>query len=59
MLLPYIQRLFVFAKDESGQGLGEYGMLLMLTVILVIAALEILANAIIDNFWNIPSLLGG
>ncbi len=54
-----MEKLFRFLQNESGQGLGEYGLLLMLTVIAVVAAVKILAGTIIDNIWNMPAVLGG
>ncbi|GEM_PF-4286390 len=55
----YIGKVLRFLQNESGQGLGEYGLLMMLTVIAVVAAVKLLAGAIIDNIWNMPAVLGG
>ncbi len=54
-----MEKLFLLLQEESGQGLGEYGLLLMLTVIAVVAAVKLLAGAIIDNIWDMPAILGG
>ena len=39
-----------FFKDESGQGMVEYGLIIALIAIAVIVALEALAPAITDIF---------
>ncbi len=37
---------------EDGQGLVEYGLLMMLTVIVAIAAITLLGATIYDVFWQ-------
>lgn len=54
-----MEKLFLLLQEESGQGLGEYGLILMLTVIAVVTAVKLLAGAIIDNIWDMPAILGG
>ena len=39
-------------REETAQGLAEYGMLMMLTVIVVIAAITLLGATIHDVFWQ-------
>lgn len=39
-------------KEETAQGLAEYGMLMMLTVIVVIVAITFLGATIHDVFWQ-------
>lgn len=44
-------------KDEEGQGLVEYALILVLIAIVVIAALTFLGNKVNDTFQNVAETL--
>ena len=48
-----------FFKDESGQGMVEYGLIIALIAIAVIAALELLGPAISGIFEDAQTELEG
>ena len=48
-----------FFKDESGQGMVEYGLIIALIAIAVIGALTALGPAVKGIFNNAVSKLGG
>lgn len=54
--MKLLQRLW---KEESGQGLVEYGLLVALIVGVVIAALLIFGNSLSDFFTGIGDSLQG
>jgi pilus assembly protein Flp/PilA len=50
-----IEKLF---KDEEGQGLVEYALILVLIAIAVIAAMTLLGGKVNNTFNNIQNRLG-
>lgn len=48
-----------FFKDESGQGMVEYGLIIALIAIVVIAGLNVLGPAIKKMFSDTSVALGG
>lgn len=54
-----ILRLFVMVKDEEGQALAEYGLILGLIAVIAIAALGFLGVAISGKLGSITGALGG
>ena len=48
-----------FFKDESGQGMVEYGLIIALVAVAVIAAVKLLAPAISDIFTDASNELTG
>ena len=48
-----------FLADESGQGMIEYGLIIALIAVVVIAALQTLGPAISDMFGGIEETLTG
>jgi pilus assembly protein Flp/PilA len=54
-MLRMIEKLF---KDEEGQGLVEYALILVLIAIAVIAAMTLLGNKVNNTFNNIQGKLG-
>ena len=48
-----------FFKDESGQGMVEYGLIIALVAVAVIAAVKLLAPAISDIFTEASNELTG
>lgn len=46
-------------REEEGQGLAEYGLILALVAIVVIAALTGIGETLIDTFNDIVTGLGG
>jgi pilus assembly protein Flp/PilA len=54
-----LTRLFVLYKDEEGQALAEYGLILGLIAVVAIAALTLLGTAITGKLDFINSALGG
>jgi pilus assembly protein Flp/PilA len=54
-----ITRLFVVYKDEEGQALAEYGLILGLIAVVAIAALTLLGTAITGKLDSVNSALGG
>jgi pilus assembly protein Flp/PilA len=54
-----VLKLFVLYKDEEGQALAEYGLILGLVAVVAIAALTLLGGAITGKLGSISSALGG
>ena len=54
-----VLRLFVLYKDEEGQALAEYGLILGLIAVVAIAALTLLGTAISGKFDVVNTALGG
>ena len=54
-----VLKLFVLYKDEEGQALAEYGLILGLIAVVAIAALTLLGTAITGRLTSINSALGG
>lgn len=52
--MKLLARLF---RDEAGQGLAEYGLILALLAVSVIAALTLLGNALENLFENIQETI--
>lgn len=48
-----------FFKDESGQGMVEYALIIALIAIVVIAAVALVGNTIKDNFTGVSNSLKG
>ncbi len=54
-----VMALFVRFKDEEGQALAEYGLILGLIAVVAIAALTLLGTAITGKLGSINDALGG
>ena len=54
-----ILKLFVLYKDEEGQALAEYGLILGLIAVVAIAALTLLGTAISGKLDSVNTALGG
>jgi pilus assembly protein Flp/PilA len=54
-----VLRLFVLYKDEEGQALAEYGLILGLIAVVAIAALTAVGLAITGKLNSVNSALGG
>jgi pilus assembly protein Flp/PilA len=54
-----VLKLFVLYKDEEGQALAEYGLILGLIAVVAIAALTLLGTAITGKLTSINTALGG
>ena len=54
-----ILRLFSIYKDEEGQALAEYGLILGLIAVVAIAALTLLGTAITGKLDVVNTALGG
>ena len=50
-----MRKMLDFLKDENGQGMVEYGLIIALIAIVVIAALTILGPKIADLFNKVSS----
>jgi len=48
-----------FFQEESGQGMAEYGLILALVAVVVIAALTFLSGGISDIFAGVGNELSG
>lgn len=48
-----LNKIKTFVKDEQGQGMVEYGLLIALIAVVVIAALVLLGPKIRDMFNNV------
>ena len=55
-MLQFIQRLL---RDESGQGMVEYGLILALVAVVVIVALTAMGGQISEIFDSVVESLGG
>jgi pilus assembly protein Flp/PilA len=54
-----ITRLYIRVKDESGQALAEYGLIVALIAVVCIAILTALGLAISGKLGSVSSALGG
>jgi pilus assembly protein Flp/PilA len=54
-----VLRIFAFYKDEEGQALVEYGLILGLIAVVAIAALTLLGGAITGKLDVVNSAFGG
>ena len=54
-----IMRLFARAKDEEGQALAEYGLILGLIAIVAIAGLTVLGTALTGTLDSIGNTISG
>jgi pilus assembly protein Flp/PilA len=54
-----VLKLFVLYKDEEGQALVEYALILGLIAVVAIAALTLLGTAITGKLGSVNSALGG
>jgi pilus assembly protein Flp/PilA len=54
-----VLKLFVLYKDEEGQALAEYGLILGLIAVVAIAALTLLGTAITGKLDSVNTALGG
>ena len=52
-----MRKMLDFLKDENGQGMVEYGLIIALIAVVVIAALTILGPKIADMFNNVGSYI--
>jgi pilus assembly protein Flp/PilA len=59
MLLLVSTWLASFCRDEEGQGLVEYGLIIVIVSIAAIGALALLAGSINGLFDTIAGTLGG
>ena len=50
-----MRKMLDFLKDENGQGMVEYGLIIALIAVVVIAALTILGPKIADLFNKVSS----
>ena len=59
-MLPYVMAwLSRFDRENEGQGLVEYALIIVLVSIAAIAALQVLAGGINGVFASISATLGG
>jgi pilus assembly protein Flp/PilA len=54
-----ILKFFALYKDEEGQALAEYGLILGLIAVVAIAALTLLGTAITGQLGSITGAFGG
>jgi pilus assembly protein Flp/PilA len=54
-----VLKIFAFLKDEEGQALAEYGLILGLIAVVAIAALTLLGAAIIGQLGSLTGAFGG
>ncbi len=54
-----VLRIFAFYKDEEGQALAEYGLILGLIAVVAIAALTLLGTAITGKLDLLNTAFGG
>jgi pilus assembly protein Flp/PilA len=59
MISEMILRLFALYKDEEGQALAEYGLIVGLIAVVAIGALTLLGAAITGKLDVVNSALGG
>lgn len=48
-----------FLKDESGQALSEYALILALIAVVVIGAVSLFGERVQETFTNIANAIGG
>ncbi len=46
-------------KDESGQGMVEYGLIIALVAVVIVVALTAMGGSVKDKFTQITEKLGG
>ena len=54
-----VLKLFVLYKDEEGQALAEYALILGFVAIVAVAALTLMGTAITGKLSGVSSALGG
>jgi pilus assembly protein Flp/PilA len=54
-----VLKLFVLYKDEEGQALAEYALILGLVAIVAVAVLTLMGTAITGKLSGVSSALGG
>jgi len=54
-LIEYLSRLFADLKEESGQTMAEYAVVLGVIVVAVVAALTLLSGTISDVLASVSS----
>lgn len=52
-----MRKMLDFLKDENGQGMVEYGLIIALIAVVVIAALTVLGPAIAEMFNDVNGYL--
>lgn len=55
--MSMLARLWTWIKSEEGQGLAEYGLIVILIAVLVVAAMAIFSPAITGLFGRVASQL--
>lgn len=55
--MSMLARLWTWLRDEKGQGLAEYGLIVILIAVLVVAAMAIFSPAITGLFNRVASQL--
>jgi pilus assembly protein Flp/PilA len=55
--MSMLARLWNWIKSEEGQGLAEYGLIVILIAVLVVAAMAIFSPAITGLFGRVASQL--
>ena len=55
-MLTHIKRLWT---EQEGQGMAEYGLILALVAVVVIAALQALGGSVKNKFNEVTTGLGG
>jgi pilus assembly protein Flp/PilA len=53
------EKLFGLMKDEQGQAMTEYGLIIALVAVVVIAALTAMGDSVFTKFNAITTGLGG
>jgi len=54
-----MKKVVGFMKNEEGQGLIEYALILALVALLVIVALKFLGNTVANTYNNIGNAMSG
>jgi pilus assembly protein Flp/PilA len=54
-----MKKVVGFMKNEEGQGLVEYALILALVALLVIVALKFLGNTVANTYNNIGNAMSG
>lgn len=58
LFLALRERLVRAAEDDSGQGLVEYALILVLIAVVVIVILAVVGNQVKNTFSNVSNALG-
>lgn len=53
MLKVYLNVLNILTNEEEGQGMAEYGLIIALAAVLIIAAMPFLSTAVQDLFKSL------